>query len=77
MRLRNSKQLFHNQTVLMTSHSFDFDAVTHSINDVSVSARQSLAPSELFWIHGYIADKSLLKNLNPNFVQVPEQSEFT
>ena len=37
MCLSNSKQLFHNQTVLMTSHYFDFDAVTHSIKDVSVS----------------------------------------
>jgi len=35
--LSNSKQLFHNQTVLMTSHYFDFDAVTHSIKGVSVS----------------------------------------
>jgi len=35
--LSNSKQPSHNQTVLMTSHYFDFDAVTHSINDVSVS----------------------------------------
>jgi len=35
--LSNSKQLFHNQTVLMTSHYFDFDAVTLSIKDVSVS----------------------------------------
>ena len=59
MCLRNSKQLFHNQTVLMTSYYFDFDAVTHSIKDVSVSTRQSLASSELFRIHGYIADKSL------------------
>jgi len=41
----NSKQLSHNQTVLMTSHYFDFDAVTHSIKDVSVSTRQSLASS--------------------------------
>jgi len=57
--LSNSKQLFHNQTVLMTSHYFDFDAVTHSTKDVSVSTRQSLASSELFRIHGYIADKSL------------------
>jgi len=52
VRLSNSKQLFHNQTVLMTSHYFDFDAVTHSIKDVSVSTRQSLASSELFRIHG-------------------------
>ena len=59
MCLSNSKQLFHNQTVLMISHSFDFDAVTHSIKDVSVSTRQSLAASELFRIHGQIADKSL------------------
>ena len=53
MCLSNSKQLFHNQTVLMTSHYFDFDAVTHSIKDVSVSTRQqSLASSELFRIYG-------------------------
>jgi len=50
--LSNSKQLFHNQTVLMPSHCFDFDAVNHSIKDVSVSTRQSLASSELFQIHG-------------------------
>ena len=37
MCLSNSKQLFHNQTVLMTSHNFDVDVVTHSIKDVSVS----------------------------------------
>jgi len=36
--LSNSKQLSHNQTVLMTSHYFDFDAVTHSITDVSAIA---------------------------------------
>jgi len=40
--LSNSKQLFHNQTLLMTSHYFDFDAVTHSIKDVSVSTINSL-----------------------------------
>jgi len=50
--LSNSKHLFYNQTVLMPSPSFDFDAVTHSIKDVSVSTRQSLASSELFQIHG-------------------------
>jgi len=50
--LSNSKQLSHNKTVLMTSHYLDFDAVTHSIKDVSVSTRQSLASSELFRIHG-------------------------
>jgi len=43
----------------MTSHYFDFDAVTHSIKDVSASTCQSLASSELFRIHGYIAVKSL------------------
>jgi len=52
VRLSNPKQLFHNQTVLMTSHYFDFDAVTHSIKDGSVSTRQLLASSELFRIHG-------------------------
>jgi len=50
----------------MTSHYFDFDAVTHSIKDVSVSTRQSLASSELFRIHGYIADK-LLSELKTEF----------
>jgi len=35
--LSNSKQIFHNQTVLMTAHYFDFDAVPHSIKDISVS----------------------------------------
>ena len=35
--LSNSKQLFHNQTVLISYHYFGFDAVTHSIKDVSVS----------------------------------------
>ena len=52
MCLSNSKQLSHNQTVLMTSHYFDFDAVSHSIKDVSVSTRQSFASSELFRVHG-------------------------
>ena len=52
MCLGNSKQLSHNQTVLMTSHYFDFDAVTQSIKDVSVPTRQSLASSELFQMHG-------------------------
>jgi len=50
--LSNSKQLSHNQTVLMTSHYFNFGAVTHSIKDVSVSTDQSLASSEMFRIHG-------------------------
>jgi len=50
--LSNLKQLFHNQNVLMTFHYFNFDDATHSIKDVSVSTRQSLASSELFRIHG-------------------------
>jgi len=50
--LSNSKQLFYNQTVLMTSHYFDFGAVTHSIKDVSVSTRPQLASAKLFRIHG-------------------------
>jgi len=43
----------------MTSHYFDFHAVTHSMKDVSVSTRQSLASSELIRMHGYIVDKSV------------------
>ena len=69
----NSKQLSHNQTVLMTSHYFDFDAVTHITKDVSVSARQSRIVPDSWVNRGYIA----VKNLKPNFAQVPEQSEFT
>ena len=64
--LSNSKQLSHNQTVLMTSHCFDFDAVTHSIKDISVSTHQSFASSELFRIYGYIADE-LLSELETEF----------
>jgi len=74
--LSNSKQLSHHQTVLMTFHYFDLDAVIHIINDVSVSTHQSLASSELFRFMG----KSRInrcQNLKPNFAQVPEQSEFT
>ena len=52
MRLSNSQTVSLIQRVLMTSHYFDFDAVTHSIKDVSVSTHQSLASSELFRIHG-------------------------
>ena len=77
MCLSNSKQLFHNQTVLMTSHYFDFDAVSHSIKDVSVSTRQSLASSELFRIHVGKSRINRCQNLKPNFAQVPEQSDFT
>jgi len=63
--LGNSKQLFHNQTVLKTSHYFDFDAVTHSIRRFSFD-RQSLASSKLFRIYGQIADK-LLSGLETEF----------
>jgi len=81
--LSNSKQLSHNQTVLMTSHYFDFDAVTHSTKrrdddddvfsfDTSIACFFRIVPDS--WvIRGEIA----VKNLKPNFAQVPEQSEFT
>ena len=75
MCLSNSKQLFHNQNVLMTSHYFDFDAVTHSINDVSVSTINRLLLSNY---SGFMGKSRIncCQNLNPNFAQVPEQSEF-
>jgi len=60
----------------MTSYHFDFDAVTHSIKEVSVSTRQSLASSELFRMWG-TSRMNCCQNLKPNFAQVPEQSEFT
>jgi len=75
--LSNSKQLFHTQTVLMTSHYMDFGAVTHGIKDVSVSTRQSLA---LLPNCSGLMGKSRInrcQNLKPNSSQVPEQSEFT
>ena len=75
MCLSNSKQLFHNQTVLMTSHYLDFDAVTDSINDVSVLTINCLLLPNCSGFMG----KSLInccQNLKPNFAQVPEQSEF-
>jgi len=75
--LSNSKQLFHNQTVLMTSHYLDFDAVTHSIKDVSVSTRQNrlLLPN----CSGFMGKSRInrYQNVKPNFAQVTEQSEFT
>jgi len=72
--LSNSKQLSHNQTVLMTSHYFDFDAVTHSTKrrfsfDTSIACFFRIVPDS--WV--IIA----VENLKPNFAQVPEQSEFT
>jgi len=74
--LSNSKQLFHNQTVLMTSHYLDFDAVTHIIKDVSVSTiNRLLLPN----CSGFMGESRIncCHNLKPNFAQVPEQSEFT
>ena len=61
----------------MTSHYFDFDAVTQSTKrrfsfDTSIACFFRIVPDS--WvIRGYIA----VKNLKPNFAQVPEQSEFT
>jgi len=77
--LSNSKQRFHNQTVLMTSHYFDFDAVTHSIKDVSVSTRQYVNRLLLPNCSGCMGKSRIncCQNLKPNFAQVPEQSEFT
>jgi len=76
VRLCDSKPLFHNQTVLMTSHYFDFDAVTHSIKGVSVSTINRLLLQNRSGFMG----KSRIncrQNLKPNFAQVPEQGEFT
>jgi len=74
--LSHSKQLLHNQTVLMTSHYFDFDAVTHSIKDVSVSTINRLILPNC---SGFIGKSRInrCQNLKPNFAQVPERSDFT
>jgi len=74
--LSNSEQLFHNQTVLMTSHYFDFDAVTSRIKDVSVlTINRLLLPN----CSGFMGKSRIhcCQNLKLNFAQVPEQSEFT
>ena len=76
MCLSNSKQLFHNQTVLIISHYFDFEAVTHGIKDVSVSTiNRLLLPN----CYGFMGKSRInrCQNLKPNSAQVPEQSEFT
>ena len=76
MCLSKSKHLFHNQTVLMTSHYFDFDAVIHSIKDVSVSTiNRLLLPN----CSGFMGKSRIIccQNLKPNFAQVPERSELT
>jgi len=51
--LSNSKQLFYSQTVLMTSHYFDFNAVTYSIKGVSVSTinRSLLSIFSDLWVN--------------------------
>jgi len=74
--LSNSKQLFYNETVLMTSHYFDFDAVTAGIKDVSVSTiNRLLLPN----CSRFIGKSRIYccQNLKPNLSQVPEQSEVT
>ena len=76
MFLSNSRQIFHNQTVLMTSHYFDFDAVTHSIKDVSVSTINRLLIPNCSGCMGK-SRINCCQNLKPNFAQVPKQSEFT
>jgi len=50
--IKKIETAFYYQTVLMASPYLDFDAVTHSIKDVSVSTHESLASSELFRIYG-------------------------
>jgi len=60
----------------MTSHYFDFDAVTHSIKDVSVSTiNRLLLPN----CSGFMGTSRIncCQNLKLNFTQVPEQSDFT
>jgi len=73
--LSNSKQLSHDQTVLMTSHYFDFDAVTHSMKDVSVLTINRLLLPNCSELMGK-SRINCCQNLKPNFAQVPEQSEF-
>ena len=60
----------------MTAHYFDFDAVTHSIKDVSVSTiNRLLLPN----YSGFMGKSRIncCQNLKPKFAQVPEQTEFT
>ena len=76
MCLSNSKQLVHNQTVLMTSNDFDFDAVTHGIKNVSASTINRLLLPNCSGCMGK-SRINCCQNLKPNFAQVPEQSEFT
>jgi len=60
----------------MTSHYFDFDAVTHSIKDVSGSTINRLLIPNFFGFTGK-SRINCCQNLKPNFAQVPEQSEVT
>jgi len=60
----------------MTSHYFDFDAVTHSIKTFQFRHVNRL----LLLNYSRFMGKSRVnrnQNLKPNFAQVPEQSEFT
>jgi len=57
----------------MTSHYFDFDAVTHSMKTFQYRhVNRLLVPN----CSGFMG-KSMKNRLKPNFAQVPEQSEFT
>ena len=60
----------------MTSHYLDFDAVTHSIKDVSVSTINRLLLPNCSGFMGKSRINSC-QNLKRNFAQVPQQSEFT
>jgi len=60
----------------MTSHYFDFDAVTHSIKDFQFRHVNSLLLPNC---SGFMGKSRInrCQNLKPNFAQVPEQSDFT
>jgi len=60
----------------MTSHYFDFDAVTHIIQDVSVSTINRLLLPDCSGLMGK-SRINCCQNLKPNFAQVPEQNDFT
>jgi len=60
----------------MTSHYFDFDAVTHSIKGVSVRHVNSLLLPNYSGFMGKLRINRC-QNLKPNFAQVPEQSDCT
>ena len=60
----------------MTSHYIDFDAVTHSVKDVSVSTINRLLLSNCSGFMGK-SRTNFCQNLKPHFAQVPEQIDFT